>query len=245
LTGALGELDDALFEAAARGDVARIAAAIAQGAPLEAHDGWGWTPLIHAARAGHTAAVEALLAAGADPWHEDAAPLRTGGGLFPLLHADAGDHVETAVVLGRAMRGRPPSARRQAWLTAALSQAADGHPAWALGLLAAGAEPRGHPPDGFPLIMAVQSNEPAIVQALLAAGADPEQPFADTTPLVKAVRSRDVELVRLLLAAGARPDQPAPDGTTPLQAAQQPGRLTATEDERRTVVTLLTAALSR
>ena len=56
-----------LFAAAARGDVAAIKAAVAQGSPLEARDGYKRTALHVAAYRSQILAIRALVAAGADP----------------------------------------------------------------------------------------------------------------------------------------------------------------------------------
>lgn len=55
-----------LFEAAARGDVPGIRAALGQGAVVDARDGAGQTPLLIAVSGGRQQAFDALLAAGAD-----------------------------------------------------------------------------------------------------------------------------------------------------------------------------------
>ena len=61
-----------LFDAARAGDVQAIRSLIAGGAPVDARDGSGRTPLIVAAQAGSTAAARALLDAGADVKATDA-----------------------------------------------------------------------------------------------------------------------------------------------------------------------------
>jgi hypothetical protein len=72
------ELDERLRDAADRGDVACIAAALLAGADLEALDGaYVMTPLQWAAYTGHVAAIAALLKAGArvDGMFRDWTPL--------------------------------------------------------------------------------------------------------------------------------------------------------------------------
>jgi uncharacterized protein len=60
------DADDNLSDAAYRGDVAGIAAALLAGADPNAFEGTDdWTPLLWAADNGHVAAIAALLAAGA------------------------------------------------------------------------------------------------------------------------------------------------------------------------------------
>jgi ankyrin repeat protein len=53
-----------MLEAAARGDAARLETLIANGAPLDAADGAGQTPLLLAVQGNHLAAAEALIKAG-------------------------------------------------------------------------------------------------------------------------------------------------------------------------------------
>ena len=58
---------DALHRAAQVGDIAGLEAALAAGVDVDAHDGRGWTALMHAVNKGYTLLVEPLLAAGANP----------------------------------------------------------------------------------------------------------------------------------------------------------------------------------
>jgi ankyrin repeat protein len=92
-----GELDReepaSLARFAARGDVRRIKAMIALGAPVAAGDGHGKTPLHFAAEAGEAGAIALLLDAGADP---NAA---ANGGVTPLMAAVARGHVEATRLL--------------------------------------------------------------------------------------------------------------------------------------------------
>lgn len=62
-----------LFDAARIGRVDMIEPLITAGTNVDAYDQRGFTPLILAAYSGHASAVEALIAAGADPCRPDAA----------------------------------------------------------------------------------------------------------------------------------------------------------------------------
>ncbi|WP_312540641.1 ankyrin repeat domain-containing protein [Achromobacter mucicolens] len=55
-----------LLEASGKGDTARVRQLLAAGAPLEARDGQGNTPLLRATQGNHAAAAAALIQAGAD-----------------------------------------------------------------------------------------------------------------------------------------------------------------------------------
>ena len=66
--GALGAEDpgEALREAARLGDLARIEALLAAGAPVDAPARYGQTPLFYAAEKGHLAVAKRLVEAGAN-----------------------------------------------------------------------------------------------------------------------------------------------------------------------------------
>jgi ankyrin repeat protein len=83
-----------LHEAAAVGDLASLSSLLAAGSDSGARDRAGWTPLLHAANAGHAAAIQLLLAAGAEL--EVKAPQ---GGSTPLMLASALGHRESVVAL--------------------------------------------------------------------------------------------------------------------------------------------------
>lgn len=197
--------DRALHKAAAGGDVAGVAAALAAGANLEATDRDGLTALHQAAGHDHLAAVEALLAAGAardpvgidPPWtplYWAAAHMRD-----PAYTPDRPGKVQTQVVAALAAAGAAAD-----WADA------DGVTA---------------------LFHASKRPDLGMMRALLAAGADPNRrlPGSRLTPLLalvslgSAVPGRGgrlvslayycgwvgeaamVEAVNLLLAAGADP----------------------------------------
>jgi len=74
--------DTPLTIAAAAGDTESVLRLLGEGAPIDDQDGTGCTPLVHAARSGHLATIEALLQRGADP--QKAAG---SNGWSPLVHA--------------------------------------------------------------------------------------------------------------------------------------------------------------
>lgn len=124
-----------------------------------------------------------------------------------------------------------------AWNDRALVWAADGKLEVVRELIAAGANP-----DGMPLIMAIQCNEPEIVQTLIDAGSNINMVYKDTTPLIRAVTACYPQLVRLLLDAGADINQLDAQDQSPLVAAQGQVRLNATKQERDAVFEMLEMA---
>ena len=168
-----------------------------------------FTPLLFAVRAGRTAAVRALLAAGADP--NEAAP----DGTSPLVMAAANAHWALGALLLEA--GADPNAAGQGW--PALHQAVRTRN------LNIGFFP--HPePTGT-----MSSLE--FAARLIAHGADVNaritQPIVDgfrgfwtqtgATPLLAAAKGADAEMMRLLAAHGADATLANERGTTPLMAA--------------------------
>jgi len=170
----------------------------------------------------------------------------TGRAAVRLLNMNARRRVQM-----RAMLGLLPIPDSPDDLKAALTQAADGEPKWAKWLLDAGADP-----NGIPLIMAIQCDQPDIVQLMIDAGADVNQDYvydhyaadgslfssARTTPLVHAVGGTHSEIVKRLVDAGADVNKRAPDGITPIQAAETRGRTNATPHERNAILSFLKSA---
>jgi ankyrin repeat protein len=102
----------------------------------------------------------------------------------------------------------------QEQLNSSLIDAADGRPQEALDLLEAGADP-----NGYPLIMAIQSPAPSVVKAMLEHGVDPNLPYLETTPLIHAVQRCDLQMVTLLLGGGANPNGVNTQGVSAMQVA--------------------------
>eukprot|EP00584_Thalassiosira_punctigera_P005072 CAMPEP_0172533702 /NCGR_PEP_ID=MMETSP1067-20121228/6315_1 /TAXON_ID=265564 ORGANISM="Thalassiosira punctigera, Strain Tpunct2005C2" /NCGR_SAMPLE_ID=MMETSP1067 /ASSEMBLY_ACC=CAM_ASM_000444 /LENGTH=182 /DNA_ID=CAMNT_0013318375 /DNA_START=280 /DNA_END=828 /DNA_ORIENTATION=+ len=79
-------LNNDLFEAALRGDKAKVLKLLSNGANVNAKDNLGRTPLHCASLGGHAAVAEALLASGADN------NAKNDAGSTPLLHASSMGH---------------------------------------------------------------------------------------------------------------------------------------------------------
>jgi hypothetical protein len=99
-----------LWRFAARGDVRRVKAMLALGAPVSRADGFGKTPLHYASESGQVAVVRVLLAAGAD------AKTASRGGATPLMAAAAGGYADAARLLLEA--GADPRAKDHPGMTA-------------------------------------------------------------------------------------------------------------------------------
>jgi len=99
-----------LWGAAKQDDVPQLEALLTGGAPLEALDARGYSPLMHAAYAGHARAVTFLLARGADPNSRD------GAGNSVLMGASFKGHL--ALVEQLLDAGADPAATNDAGLSA-------------------------------------------------------------------------------------------------------------------------------
>ena len=86
-------VDEDLLTAVVNGDVPGLAAAISQGADIEARGDHEATALMLAAERGHTAVMRSLLEAGAD------ANAARPDGVTPLMHAAAGGHAAAVQLL--------------------------------------------------------------------------------------------------------------------------------------------------
>jgi hypothetical protein len=194
------ELNDQLYSAAARGDVAALRGLVAAGADVN-HRRYGRPCLSTAAFNGHAAAVEFLLASGAD------------------VDASPGDHDH---------RGRPRPPRRRwtalheaavdgppnvgdhdhfGW-TALHEAAADGHVEVMGVLLAAGADVHIMAAHGTPLYSLINPYASRVrgAKLLLLHGArvnDVAGPSSPARPLYKAIECGQRDLVKTFLRAGA------------------------------------------
>jgi len=192
-------LDEALYEAAERGDLAEINELLNAGANVNcALDGDG-SPLIGAARKGRLAAVRLLLDRGADP------NLAVPGDGNPLIVAASEGHADVVLLL--LDRGSNIDQIVPGDENALIQASGEGHLQVVKLLVARGADVNARawaeralePPSGewrTPLSMARKGGHEAVVAFLLAAGA-----------------SND---------SGAEQDQKAPDQTLPITTSLRP-----------------------
>lgn len=147
-----------------RGDPGRVAALIRQGAAPDTVNAAGLTPLMWAAREGHSELVRELLDAGADLTRTDAS------GRTALVHAVRGGSLKAAAML--AAPRTPPVLRDTALVHAVLSD----NPRMTELLLSAGADPNARVElhGGTALMVAVGRKNVRLTRLLLAWGADPE-----------------------------------------------------------------------
>jgi hypothetical protein len=156
-----GRPASALPRAAATEDGERRVRALARaGAALDAPDASGFTALDWAARNGRVEAIQALVAAGADPDARDSGP----NGWTPLLLAIHKGQVGAARALLAA--GADPNARALNGGIALMAAAIRGDPALVDLLLAAGADPLVRDRGRTALTNAVAGGNPAVVRAL-------------------------------------------------------------------------------
>ena len=144
MTDAATQVPATVHEAAAAGDVARLARLLAaDGAAPSAHGADGWTPLHLAAHFGRADAVRLLLERGADP-RAISANAMANTPLHAAL-AGAGDPAVVELLLGSGADG---AARGGAGGTPLHLAASRGTAALAHRLLAAGADPAARSDDG-------------------------------------------------------------------------------------------------
>ena len=193
--GATGDV----IQAVRRKDTARWRVLLREPSDVNARDGAGNTALHFAALNHDVAAVEALVGAGAD------VNVRNAAGATPLLYG-AGRAEVVRLLLAA---GAAPEVRSLLSMTP-LSVAV-AHPEGFESverLLAAGVDPRAHPPVGRSVILnyAIQSGNRRTIDLLLAKGVhvDPEKAYP---PMVAAATMGDLATVRRLLDRGADPNR--------------------------------------
>ena len=205
-----------------------VRALLAGGAPVDAKDRDGFSPLCLASGKGHVEVVRALLAGGADV--EAAA----NDGATPLFIASEEDHVEVVRVLlagGAAVDAVADGGRTPLYTASDM-----GHVEVVHALLAGGADVEAAANDSAtPLFIASQDGHVEVVRALLAGGAAVDAAVIEgATPLIIASQNGHVEVVRTLLAGGAAVNHIAANGATPLSRARA--------ESHAAVVALLLAA---
>jgi hypothetical protein len=184
----------------AGGRVSEILAADASASVVDAVNGYGHTPLIHACAMGHAAVVRQLLAAGAD------VERRGYDGCTPLMIAAAFGHAHVVTVL--LSEGRADASAVHAFAgSTALHFAAEIGSQGSIEAICAAA-PRAYAArtssGGQPLHTAADCNQSMAIPALIACGADVNSLLAgDTTPVYLAAQRGFSEVVKALAAAGA------------------------------------------
>lgn len=186
------------------------------------------------------------------PRDGDRDPPRPEGGFTPLLYAIlAGDAESVSILLAA---GADVDDAGPDGVTALMLALTKRHPAIALRLLEAGADPN-HAEAGYAALhLTAATGQPAVAAALLARGADPnarlERPQRLTnafeigvftspgsgrltqigsTPFLVAAKSADAGMMRRLAEAGADPRATTDDGTTALMLAAGLGKRAATD----------------
>ncbi|KAL7912200.1 hypothetical protein GGI35DRAFT_492155 [Trichoderma velutinum] len=178
---------------------------------------WDETPLALAVLYKHEAAVELLLAAGANPnlGNVEQTPLS--------MASEMGS--EAVVKLLLAMPSINVHSKGMLRGTALYEATGKGHAAVVKLLLAAGADPELGGSFGMtPLMRAAERGDTSVAEVLIAAGGNPDlRDEKGKTPLHMASFEGHESIVELLLAAGADANLGDSDGTTPLSTAQRQG----------------------
>jgi ankyrin repeat protein len=202
LDAKLADVDRALLEATAAGDVAAVEGLLDGGAAVNAKDVQGLTALHRAAARWRTTIARELLAHGAD------VNARTDLGETPIMRpAWNGDTLTVRVLL----RARAVVNAREEFMgwTALMSAATRGSSAVVRDLLAAGAEvnARGAYYGETALVLAAASGDVETVRTLVDAGADVGTACTNgVTPLMMAEALGHTEAAGVLSGAGARRD---------------------------------------
>jgi len=202
-----------LFEAARRGELARVRRMVEQDpALLRAEDRLGWNALAYAAWAGHQEVYDYLRSRGGE------ASLFAEAALGPLPAFVQRLKDRPAAVLDRDPR---EGATALGWA------ARSGNREACLFLLSMGAEPSAADRSGDgSLHAAARRGDAELAGELLQAGAEPGAAGAGgATPLHRACAAGSFETVELLLDRGAPIGAVDREGNTPLHAAAAAGRL--------------------
>lgn len=236
--------------AAAAGSRNVVEGLVRAGVPVDARDRENRTPLMIARQARTLAAVEALMAAGADVNVTGGRLERTpvmfaaSVGNVPLIklllaagaRVDDRDRTRWAAIRIAHEEGRSPAAvevlaaagasrsgLREAELVAAYEK---GDTRAIEELLQAGVDPSISTAGGASLLAdAIRNRKDAIAQLLIRARANPDFGGTDTNPLIMASQMGREELVAALLTAGANPNIVSAIDEQPLTAASRHPRI--------------------
>jgi ankyrin repeat protein len=221
--GGLTAAEQAFMSAAQTGNVEALNAAIAEGVQVDRLGDDGKSALIRASGAGHVAAVELLLKAGADP------SLMNGG--VTALHVAATDgHLEVIRVLvqAKANVNRRSSDTSDTPLMAAVKAE---KPEVVRALIDAGADTTVSDSGFTALQYAVSRANTAVVREMVKDGRTPVNArhptshLAEGSPLHGALWCKNpdynIELIQTLLAAGADLAATDKNGDTPIKAAER------------------------
>lgn len=224
--------DLALLDAASRGDIGGMVAALAEGASLTARtdDRNGNTALHLAARHGHAPAVAFLL--------DRNAPVdgRSKDGWTPLMQASFAGHgtiIQQLIKAGADIEAREPRHGNSPLIIAAgIPRNLDA----VTELLASGASVDARAKDGrTPLLAAARRGLTPVIDLLLSEKPDVEARAADgNTALILIAYTGRTRALRALLRAGADPNKRAADGVSALTRAALSG-------DRAAVAALLAA----
>jgi ankyrin repeat protein len=209
---------EALFAAAASGDLRAATTALDAGAELDAWSANGTAAIHLAAREGHTELVIAFIERGANIDRQ-----REAMGSTPLLDAILGRHLETALAL--IDRGADITIGAQGRVPISLSITSGLDPQLFYTLIERGAISRArekrHVTDA--LHNASRTGRVELVVALLELGIPPDASWGTTgwTALMVAAFDGQPDTARLLIKAGADVNHRSQDGRTPLSMARQ------------------------
>lgn len=202
-SAAAGDAGQALLQAAADGDAARVKTLLAGGAPLEARDAQGNTPLLRATQGNHAEAAGALIEAGAD--------VNAQNGIQDSAYLLAGARGYHAILALTLAHGADLKSTNRYGGTALIPACERGHVEVVDMLLRAGVDPDHVNRLGWTgLLEAIilgdgGTRHQAIVARLIEGGADVNLADGDgVSPLRHARQRGQTAIVQLLEAAHAR-----------------------------------------
>jgi len=197
------EMDQALIEAARRGDAAEVTRLLAAGAEPDGRDGANRTALHHATEQNHVATALALIEAGA------AVNASDGGSIDHTPYLMAGARGQVGILRAMLANGADLASTNGYGGTALIPAAERGHVETVAMLIEAGVDPDHVNRLGWTALLEaviLSDGGPAhqeIVRLLLAAGADPRLADRDgVTPLAHAEARGYAEIAALLRAHG-------------------------------------------